>query len=167
MKHNSPIIKICDIALSAVVAMFSFGCKIQKTSVDKASSNNNINEKEKKIVKPDDKEPIKVLYGVPMTVYHIRGVITDESAKPLENIRVTVKDTNNGRKLDETITDAEGQFGIAISDRFAVPKRIKLVYDDLKGAYKSDSTENASFETSRDGFSTNAELEIKKQLKKK
>lgn len=166
-KFSKPIMSIVNLVLSAVIALFGFGCKTKKNIVPENNNDNKTPKTEKKIMKPDDQEPVKCLYGVPVTIFRIRGTVTDQSDKPLEHIRITVKNAEDA-KLGQTVTDNSGQFNIAVSKRFTNnTESLKLVYDDLMGAYQSDSTENSQFNTQHDGFTTNAELEVKQQLKKK
>ena len=70
-------------------------------------------------------------YGMPHADFTIKGKITDEDEKPIENIKIAIE-------RDTTISDSVGNYSITITDMFD---------DKLLVSYIDDDNENGNFAT--------------------
>ena len=74
------------------------------------------------------------------------GVVTDENGKPIENIRVIIRDAYEyGYNPDTTYTDAQGNFSSNVIRDYGFVNEQTAYFDDVDGeanggAFQSDST---------------------------
>ena len=76
-----------------------------------------------------------VMYGSPHADFKALGTVKDEAGKPIEGIRVAVRQTwgsNDPYHLDDTLfTDAKGDWTLIGRDR--VPDKVTVVLEDIDG----------------------------------
>jgi putative lipoprotein (rSAM/lipoprotein system) len=82
-------------------------------------------------------------YGCPHATFEAFGKITDQEAKPLENIRVTVKktsrgDSSEGYTFPEEFTTENGEYKVGKYSVFPMDS-VDILVDDTAGVYNSDS----------------------------
>ena len=111
----------------------------------------------------------------------MKGVVTDENGKPIENIRVIIRNawdnTPNPYADDTVFTDKEGAFANEMTGTVGIDKQ-KVYFDDVDGEdngglFQSDSTNIADMEATlvEEGhgswYQGKYEFEVQKKLKKK
>ena len=90
---------------------------------------------------------IRCEYGCPHATYDVSGEITDKAdKKPIDNIRVTVKDTTGIQLLPNAFTEKDGRYNVLYDDGF--PQNvIRIVAEDTTGVYEADSVQvNVKFD---------------------
>lgn len=135
---------------------------------------------------PDERENyIEALYGVPYATSMVEGTITDENDEPLENIQVTIMETeyrefflqHDGFPSDEIppefvcYTNESGFYEWNSSDYYC--DSLSIIVQDTSGVYAADSV-RTKMKYNRSGVPANAPLDQGKgfvqqdfQLKKK
>lgn len=86
----------------------------------------------------------RVEYGTPHATFEAAGTITDEDNKPLENIRVTLKDRyrpnrDYRRTFPAVYTDDGGEYVIGPYNDFFPKDSMDIIVTDTTGVYASDS----------------------------
>lgn len=82
--------------------------------------------------------PPLVKYGSPYSTLEATGKVTDENAKPIENIRVRIK-TKSGSELHEIYTDADGEYATGTLGGSLYLDSIYIVASDTADVYAPDS----------------------------
>lgn len=95
------------------------------------------------------------MYGEPYANFKAVGSVTDESGKPVEGIRVAVKqhrhyentssviyDQNDWFESDTVFTDSKGSYELKRSV-FAAPDDVTVVFEDIDGAENGGEFEKA------------------------
>lgn len=82
-------------------------------------------------------------YGTPHATFEAAGTVTDEDNKPLENIRVTLKDRyrpnlDYRRTMPDVYTADDGTYTVGPYDFFPVDS-LDIIVTDTTGVYASDS----------------------------
>jgi putative lipoprotein (rSAM/lipoprotein system) len=84
-----------------------------------------------------DDAPIICEYGMPFATYNLKGTVTDETGKPIEGIKTSVKyvfDRPTGETeawgIDSVKTDADGQYKLQTDD---IHNDIRLIVEDVDG----------------------------------
>lgn len=161
-------LRFTNICLSAVIAFLGMGCKTQKTANPDTTADPQP-APTPRVTRPTrsekQTEPIKCLYGVPVTMYQIRGQVVDSDNQPLGHIMVRAKVDN--MTLGEVVTNEYGNFRVGYPERMGkygdIP--VTLHFIDISGEYQNDSIQvNTNVE--KDGFTTNVTADVIKQLKK-
>ena len=117
-------------------------------------------------------------YGSPSRDFQVKGVVTDENGKPIENIRVIIRNAYEyGYSPDTTYTDAQGNFSSNVIRDYGFINEHTAYFDDIDGdanggTFQSDSTslnDMPSKQTEKgDGwYEGKYEFEVQKKLKKK
>ena len=81
--------------------------------------------------------PIIAEYGCPYATLEIKGKVTDEVAKPLENIRVVTHSRYTDEGM-ETYTDENGNYRFDRAQSFPIDS-VDIIATDTAGVYASDS----------------------------
>ncbi len=82
--------------------------------------------------------PPLVKYGSPYNTLEATGKVTDENAKPLENIRVRIK-TKSGAEMHEIYTDADGEYATDMLGGSPYLDSVDIVASDTADVYAPDS----------------------------
>lgn len=82
--------------------------------------------------------PPLVKYGSPYSTLEATGKVTDEDAKPIENIRVRIK-TKSGAEMHEIYTDADGEYATGMLGSSPYLDSIYIVASDTADVYAPDS----------------------------
>lgn len=82
--------------------------------------------------------PPLVKYGSPYNTLEATGKVTDENAKPLENIRVRIK-TKSGAEMHEIYTNADGEYATGMLGSSPYLDSIYIVASDTADIYAPDS----------------------------
>ncbi len=162
-------LNIFNLLLSAMITLFGISCKTQKVVSDGAVNNDAEDQPARRIERPEQGEPIRVLYGVPMTVYRVRGNVVNEQQEPIKNIKVEVEigDEDNGIK-GETRTDADGVFNMVVNQRFiSEADNIRLKFSDPMERYQSDSIDSRMDMRQENKFRSQGMFQVTHELKKK
>ena len=78
-----------------------------------------------------------VEYGVPYATLDVSGAITDEEAKPVANIRVTVRNEDH-QILPEVYSEEDGLYSTQANGAFPIP-HIEIIAEDTSGVYAPDT----------------------------
>ena len=116
-------------------------------------------------------------YGSPSRDFQVKGVVTDENGKPIENIRVIIRNAYEyGYSPDTTYTDAQGNFSSNVIRDYGFINEQTAYFDDIDGdanggTFQSDSTslnDMPSKQTEKgDGwYEGKYEFEVQQKLKK-
>ena len=130
-------------------------------------------------------------YGCPSVHFHVIGKITDENGKPIQGIKISVKDSNGAYPIEAkkgtltdlssyfyTHSDQNGDYATCVYENVAISSAMKVIITDEDGAanggeFRTDSVEAKSMQMKKvekgDGnwYSGAYELTANKQLKKK
>lgn len=84
-------------------------------------------------------------YGCPTVDYQLKGTVMDEDMNPIEGIKVSITDSQNGYKADE-MTDVSGEFVFNETITGSGIDRVKIFFRDVDGSegggdFASDSLE--------------------------
>lgn len=82
--------------------------------------------------------PPLVKYGSPYNTLEATGKVTDENAKPLENIRVRIK-TKSGAEMHEIYTNADGEYATGMLGSSPYLDSVDIVASDTADVYAPDS----------------------------
>lgn len=82
--------------------------------------------------------PPLVKYGSPYNTLEATGKVTDENAKPIENIRVRIK-TKKGGELHEIYTNADGEYATGMLFGSPYLDSVNIVVSDTADVYAPDS----------------------------
>ena len=77
-------------------------------------------------------------YGCPYATFEARGKVTGENAKPVENIRVRIKN-KYGSELQELYTDKDGEYNTGTIEGVFPPDSVDIIVADTAGIYAPDS----------------------------
>jgi len=80
---------------------------------------------------------VEVEYGAPYATLEVSGAITDEEAKPVANIRVTVRNEDH-QILPEAYSEEDGLYSTQANGAFPIP-HIEIIAEDTSGVYAPDT----------------------------
>lgn len=125
--------KKINILLSSLIALLS-GCNTPK----KAIQSTNV---------------VSTLYGIPYATYHISGKVVNSKNKPMKNMPIIIKGSNNHIMGDTLYTDKQGYFQTNVS---AFPtQEVNIVVANPTNQLPLDSVQHPATltkKTERGGF---------------
>lgn len=76
-----------------------------------------------------------VMYGQPHADFKAVGSVKDKSGKPIEGIRVAIRQTipHSHEHKDTVYTDSKGEY-VLTTQGFTGPSSVKIVFEDIDGA---------------------------------
>ena len=77
-------------------------------------------------------------YGCPYATFEARGKVTGENAKPVENIRVRIRN-RYGAELPELYTDGNGEYNTGKLEGVIPPDSVDIIVTDTADVYASDT----------------------------
>ena len=80
-------------------------------------------------------EPILQMYGMPYAEFKALGTVKSEAGKPVEGIRVAIRQTLSGQTeyVDDTVyTDSKGEYLLS-RQTFSGPDYVRIVFEDVDG----------------------------------
>ena len=77
-------------------------------------------------------------YGSPYATFEAQGKVTDENARPVEKIRVRIKN-RLGTEYPEIYTNENGEYNTGMLEGVYPPDSVDIVVTDITGNYASDS----------------------------
>ena len=97
------------------------------------------------------------MYGMPYAEFKALGTVKNEAGKPVEGIRVAVRQTLRGQSeyVDDTVyTDSKGAYLLS-RQAFSGPDYVRIVFEDVDGAENGGEFEhteaNPAINQTKDG----------------
>lgn len=72
-------------------------------------------------------------YGCPTVDYQLKGTVMDEDMNPIEGIKVSITDSQNGYKADE-MTDVSGEFAFNETIAGFSIDEVRVFFRDIDGS---------------------------------